>query len=312
MSHVKPALSDWLLLIFLTLMWGFSYYFIKHSLHGFNPTQVASLRMIFSAVVLLPFLGRAYKMIPRTSYPFILLVGVIGSLLPAYLYPFAQQRISSSVAGIVNAFTPICTYGIGIYLFSVSKEKEKIAGSLIALIGAICLILFRPNASLHAESLYLLIAFTVPFLYGFNGNIIKSKLSGIPGIPMTAAMYVSTLIFCIPIAIASGAFQQIPIAIQQGPAFYHLLALSILGSALAMTLFNILIQRVHVLFAASVTYLMPLVSMFIGWLDGEHLLWNDVLGLIFILIGVMTINGAIHFFKKKKAGSRLDGPGLTS
>ncbi len=312
MKHAKPEPLDWLLLVVLTFIWGFSYYFIKHSLLAFNPTQVASLRMVFSAIVLLPFLGEAYRIIPSHKLPYILLVGVIGSLLPAYLYPFAQQRISSSVAGIVNAFTPICTYGIGIYLFSVAKEKDKILGSIIAFMGAVFLILFRPNTNLHAESLFLLIAFTVPFLYGFNGNIIKSKLTGIPGIPLTAAMYVSTLVFCIPLAWSSGAFQQIPIAIQQGPAFYHLLALSLLGSALAMTLFNILVQRVHVLFAASVTYLMPLVSLFVGWLDGEHLLWNDLLGLACILIGVMTINGVIHFVKNKKAGSRLDGPGLSS
>jgi len=110
---------------------------------------------------------------------------------------------------------------------------------------------------------------------------------------MTGLMYVSLFVLCIPIAYTSGAFHQIPVAISQGNAFYHLLALSVLGSAVAMALFNVLIQRVHVLFAASVTYLMPLVSLVVGWFDGEILAWNDLLGFSFILLGVMIMNGII-------------------
>ncbi|MBK9377906.1 MAG: EamA family transporter [Saprospiraceae bacterium] len=99
----------------------------------------------------------------------------------------------------------------------------------------------------------------------------------------------------IPVAIYSGAFSQIPVAIQSGNAFYHLLALSAFGSAIAMVLFNILIQRVHILFAASVTYLMPCVSLIVGWLDGEQIGWNDIAGFVFILFGVLIINQVIRW-----------------
>ena len=78
------------------IIWGFSYYFIKHSLVAFNPSQVASLRMVFSALALSPFLFKALKMIDRANYPMIFYVGFIGAFLPAFLYPFAQQKISSS------------------------------------------------------------------------------------------------------------------------------------------------------------------------------------------------------------------------
>jgi len=297
MSEKKPDLFAWSLLIILTIIWGFSYYFIKHSLVSFNPTQVASLRMFFSAIALSPFLLKAIRIIPLKYFGTIFFVGLIGSFLPAFLYPFAQQKISSSLAGIVNAFTPICTFAIGVMFYGIKNDGIKLTGTVLALIGAFCLILLKPNAELKADGFYLLVAFTVPFLYGLNGNIIKTKLGDFPGLQMTAIMYVSLMVLCIPIAYLSGAFHQIPVAISQGNAFYHLLALSVLGSAVAMALFNVLIQKVHVLFAASVTYLMPLVSLVVGWMDGESLAWNDLLGFSFILLGVMIMNGIIRRFK---------------
>ncbi|MBK8295787.1 MAG: EamA family transporter [Saprospiraceae bacterium] len=69
----KPGLFAWGLLIILTIIWGFSYYFIKHSLVSFNPSQVASLRMVFSAIALSPFLLKALKSVERINYPMIFL-----------------------------------------------------------------------------------------------------------------------------------------------------------------------------------------------------------------------------------------------
>ncbi len=295
MKDHSPSFGDWALLIILAVIWGFSYFFIKHSLTGFNPSQIASLRMVFSALALLPFLSRALNCISKEKFMTIAWVGIMGSLLPAFIYPFAQQGISSSVAGIINAFTPICTFVVGILFYHVKNDRNKFIGTLIALLGAFCLIALRPSADLKAEAFFLLVAFAGPVLYGFNGNTIKSKLAGIPGIEMTTLMYLFTALICIPICIYNGAFKQIPIALHQDNSFWHLLALSLLGSALAMTLFNILIQRVHVLFASSVTYLMPLVSIFVGWADGESILWNDIVGFVCIIIGVLITNEAIKW-----------------
>ncbi|HRI00424.1 MAG TPA: DMT family transporter [Saprospiraceae bacterium] len=295
----KPGVIEWFLLLFLTLIWGFSYYFIKYSLSSFNPVQISALRMIISGVSMIPILLFTVHKIPKNKLLPIFFCGLLGSAIPAFLYPLAQTKISSSLTGIINAFTPICTYSIGIFFYQIQKENHKILGSVIALIGAIFIIIFKPTASFNAEFFYLLIAFVVPFLYGWNGNILKKDLAGIPGIPLTAMMYVMMTLVCIPIGLFSNSFSQIPIAISEGNAFYHLLGLSLLGSALAMTLFNILIQRVHILFATSVTYLMPIVTVLVGVFDGETVLWNEIAGLIFILIGVLLINKIIKFKKEK-------------
>ena len=102
----RPSFLSWIVLLILTVIWGFSYYFIKHSLTSFSPIQISVLRMIISAVVLSPFLPRALQKVNKKQYLTIIIIAIIGSFLPAFLYPLAQQRISSSLAGIINAFTP--------------------------------------------------------------------------------------------------------------------------------------------------------------------------------------------------------------
>jgi drug/metabolite transporter (DMT)-like permease len=253
--------------------------------------------MIISAVVLSPFLPRALQKVNKKQYLTIIIIAIIGSFLPAFLYPLAQQRISSSLAGIINAFTPICTFGIGVFFFGIKNELSKRFGAIIAFIGALVLILFKSKVELNAELSFLLIAFIVPFLYGINSNVIKN---------LTALLYFSLSIFCIPIAIYTESFDQIIIALNEGNAFYHLLALSILGSAIAMALFNILIKKVNIMFAASVTYLMPIVALIIGFFDDEKIVWNDIVGLILILIGVLIMNNVISLNIIKKSKDQLN------
>ena len=96
------------------------------------------------------------------------------------------------------------------------EEKSKILGSIIAFIGAVALIVFKPNATLKADFLYLLVAFTVPFLYGFNGNTLKTNLKDVSGLHVTVLMYLFMAIICIPIGLYSNAFRQIPIAMKEG------------------------------------------------------------------------------------------------
>ena len=75
-------------------------------------------------------------------------------------------------------------------------------------------------------------------------------------------------------------------------ALPYAVLLGVFGTAVAMSLFNILIQRTQIMFAASVTYLMPVVAVFIGFVDHETISWYHMLGLSLILVGVILINRA--------------------
>mgnify|MGYP000923772366 FL=1 len=73
-----------------------------------------------------------------------------------------------------------------------------------------------------------------------------------------------------------------------------------------MALFNILIKKVNIMFAASVTYLMPIVALIIGFFDDEKIVWNDIVGLILILIGVLIMNNVISLNIIKKSKDQLN------
>ena len=283
---------NWLLLIACALIWGFSYFLIKHALMGFEPIQVADLRMLSGGLALLPFIFLAFKKIPFDKYLFVFICALIGSGIPIYLYPLAETHISSSVVGIINSLTPLCTYIIGILFFRLPNKRLKLIGVLIGLLGAVSLFVFKPASALNADFFYLCVALIVPFMYGLSSNILKKHLMGIPSLPLTAMMYFMLLIPSIPLFFVTSIPQQIATHVEAKEALPYALLLGVFGTAVAMSLFNMLIQRVNIMFAASVTYLMPIVAIIIGLIEKENIGWHEYLGLGLILGGVILINRA--------------------
>jgi drug/metabolite transporter (DMT)-like permease len=281
---------NWLLLVCCALIWGFSYFFIKHALIGFDPIQVADLRMLSGGFALLPFVFLAFKKIPFDKYLFVFICAIIGSGIPIYLYPLAETHIDSSLVGIINSLTPLCTYIIGVLFFKLPNKKLKLIGVLIGLLGAVSLFVFKPTTELKANFIYLIIALSVPCMYGLSSNVLKKHLAGIPSLLLTALMYFMLLIPSIPLFFITSIPQQITTHPEARTALPYALMLGVFGTALAMTLFNMLIQRVNIMFAASVTYLMPIVAMVIGLLEKENIGWHEFLGLGLILGGVILIN----------------------
>jgi drug/metabolite transporter (DMT)-like permease len=283
-------LVNWVLLLSCAVIWGFSYFFIKRSLTGFVPLEVAGLRLLFGGLVLVPFVFFVIKKIVPAQFIYILICATIGNGLPTYLYPVAQTHISSSVTGIINSLTPLCTYIIGISFFGLQYRKMKMAGVLLGLLGAVCLIAFRSKTELYADFAFILVALSVPFMYGINSNVIKKHLVNLPAVPLTALMYFVSLVIVLPLLLFSGLADKIQTDEAAQSALPYTIMLGVFGTALAMSLFNVLIKRVSIMFAASVTYLMPVVALFIGLWDNEHVGIAEYMGLALILSGVVLIN----------------------
>ena len=286
----SSQLINWVLLISCAIIWGFSYFLIKHALVGFQPMEVASIRMFAGGIVLLPFLYTAFKKIPKEKYIWVFICSIIGSGIPIYLYPLAQTHISSSVTGIINSLTPLFTFLIGILFFRLKNNYLKLVGVLLGLLGAVFLIIFKPNANFNGDILFFLIALSVPIMYGYSSNILKKHLQGLPSLPLTSLMYFMLLIPASIFLFKSNVYAKIdndPIALKSLP---YAVLLGVFGTAVAMSLFNILIQRTQIMFAASVTYLMPIVAVFIGYIDNETITWFHLCGLSLILVGVVIIN----------------------
>jgi drug/metabolite transporter (DMT)-like permease len=288
-TDAKPTLMAWLILFFLAIIWGSSFILVKKAMFVFSPFQVGSARttMAFLAISALALIY--IRKVPLKKYPLLLLSGSFGVLIPAFLFPLAQTRLSSSVAGILNALTPAFTLIISVIFFGRSTHQKQLIGLSIGFLGACSLILLNSSGNLEINS-YSLIVVLATILYGINANVVQKYLSDFK--PLHVA---SLSLFCIsPFALVSfgtadfnSTFQSNP---QSSSAFYALVMLGVFSSAFATIIFYHLIQMSGAMFASSVTYLIPLVAVVWGLMDGEKLALGHYGGMALIIIGVYMIN----------------------
>ena len=285
MSNNHHNAQNWILLGLLTLIWGTSYILIKKSLLGFTAIELASLRVSISCLCALPLAIKGFKTIPRDKYPTLLMVGIFGSGAPAFLFALSMTKSGSAVNGILNSLSPLWTLVIGYYLFNVHISGQKVLGVVIGFIGALVLVLGKPGSSLQVDVLYSLLPVVATFCYGMSSNLTKQRLQNQNAIYTTA---VAMAMMGLPV-VAGLFFTGAPAKIVSGQVwipFMCVATLSILGTLIAWMLFYRLVQRTDALFAASVTYLIPIVAIAWGILDGEVLSVIQVAGMLLILTGV--------------------------
>ena len=135
--------GNWVLFIALSITWGSSFILMKIGLEAMTEFQVASLRIVAAGLVLLPVTVRHIRTIAFNRIGIVFLSGVLGSLLPAYLFCIAETKIDSALAGTLNALTPIFAIIAGFFIFSLPVESKKIKGILIAFTGCILLMLSK-------------------------------------------------------------------------------------------------------------------------------------------------------------------------
>src|SRR5690606_4515363 len=115
--------NRWFLLIVIALTWGSSFILIKKSLLAFTPYQIGAFRVAISGVIL-AFIGiPALRKMNRSTFLWVALTGFFGNFLPMFLFPLAQTKVSSSLAGILDSLVPVFVLVFGFLLF---KIKTKI------------------------------------------------------------------------------------------------------------------------------------------------------------------------------------------
>ena len=115
----------WVIFCLLALIWGSSFILMKEGLTQLSPYQVAALRMLFAGLVLLPFAFKALKKIPKEKMGLVLLSGIIGNFIPAFLFCIAETKIDSALAGILNSLTPLFTILVGVFFFQNCHQYPK-------------------------------------------------------------------------------------------------------------------------------------------------------------------------------------------
>ncbi len=283
-----PLLA-WGLLLILAVVWGSSFILIKKSLLVYSIPEVAAGRVFFAFLFFIPVLLRSYKTIPKPLLGIFFASGMLGYLIPAFLFAIAQSQISSALAGTLNAVSPMFTMIIGVLFFAKSSNRMQIIGLVIALAGALMLIFTKSGVAMAEVNYYALFIIMATMCYGFNINIVSRYYGGLSAVVSTAWIFAGVGPVALGILLFTGFFSKIVDPANLLPTSY-LLGLGVLASGLMSVLFNHVIQLSSAVFAASVTYLMPVVALSWGLLDGETVGPQQWLGTAVILLGVYLIN----------------------
>lgn len=281
---------NWTLFILLSFIWGSSFVLMKEGLRFLTAFQVASIRIISSGIVLLPVAIRYFKSIPKDKIGYIFLSGILGSLLPAYLFCIAEEGIDSALAGVLNALTPIFVIVVGALFFQLKTSKSKIIGIIIAFAGSVLLFFSQPGFAQNNQLVNVSLVVLATLSYGINVNLVHKHLQKIPSLQIAAVALTLCAIPSAVVLIYTGYFQQD--FIQKGMLISSAYSciLGIGGTAIATILFYMLLKRAGSVFASMVTYAIPIVAIFWGIIYKEDIGWKQFACMCIILLGVWWAN----------------------
>ena len=279
----------WGVLILLALIWGSSFILMKIGLIVLPFNELGALRMLLAFFALLPIGIRSWLSIERKYWKYLLIVGICGNGLPAFLFAFAQTQINSSLAGMLNSLVPLFTLLFGLLFFNVKSKGVHWLGVSAGLIGAIFL-LYRPGLAFDSCSVYGLFVVAATVCYATSVNVIKKYLFDLSSTVITSA----SLLFVGPICglylLTTGFPARISTDHDFVVSFIAVVVLSVFATGLAILIFNMLIKRVSALYASSVTYLIPVIAILWGISDGELVSMTQFAGMGGILTGIYLIN----------------------
>ena len=281
--------NRWFLLTVLALTWGSSFILVKKSLIAFSPYEIGAIRVAVTGVLLAIIGVPAIFRMPRKTFFWVVLAGFFGNFLPMFLFPIAQQKVSSSLAGILDALFPIFVLGFGFLFFGIKSNWSQILGATIGFIGASSLIYFSEANTDGSQFWYVMLVVLATASYGINALVIKEKIANLSAVKLTSAVFCFWSIPALIILYFTGVFENFELTPQRSDALGYLGFLTIFGTGIAMFLYYRLIQNTSAVFASSVSYLLPIVAVIWGIVDGEKFTLWYIIGGILILIGIYLI-----------------------
>jgi drug/metabolite transporter (DMT)-like permease len=304
-----PALA-WILLLLLGFMWGSSYFLIKRGLLAYEPEMVAGLRVVVTFLCLLPFALFSLRAAKRRHIFPLAVVGVVGTALPAILFAVAQTHIPSAVTGIMNSLTPLFTLIVAALIFKIRFGYRSVIGVLFGLAGAVMIIIAGAGVGDGGNPLYGILIVLATVAYAFSTNYMKYRLADLkPVQTMSLALMFAAPAYIVYLLLNAGELWTVTTTHPEAfSSLASIILLGSLGTAFAIVMFAKLVQMCSPVFAVSVTYLIPIVSLMWGVLDGEQISWPQILGLLTILGGVYLVNSrplASAAATNKKSGKGL-------
>lgn len=295
---MSKEFKSWLFLIILALIWGSSFILMKKGMYDasggtiFSDSQVGALRMAIAGLVMLPFgLMNLKKIKNWKQVIYLLIVGTCGNFFPAFLFTFAETKLSSGLAGMLNSFTPFFTLILGFLIFKQKIHLKQVIGLLVAFTGICILVGILNDAPVEISMLHVGAILLATLMYGTSLNTIKYKLSEFKSLEIASLSFTFLAIPAWIVTLSLDTGSVLKTNSHAYEALFFISILSVFGTCLALLLFNQMIALKSPMFASSVTYMIPIVAVLLGvFLNHEQFHVSQFLGMIVIVGGVYLVN----------------------
>jgi drug/metabolite transporter (DMT)-like permease len=258
--------------------------------------------MFFAGFLALPFLFSILKKYNKTILLWMFVSAMLGSAIPSLFYSYSASRMDSNLNGVINSLTPLFTLIVGIIWLKYKTSLLSLTGIGIGFFGV--LMLFTQKQTIYNQAQYALFPLLATMMYGVNMNIVKVKLSHLPSLDLLKGIFGMIGWLSLPLVLYLGVFDSCDFSkisfdfwtpstaptIQKMKSIEALFILGIFGSFIASLIFYRLLKQTNALFASTNTYLIPLMSIFWGFMDGEMISWVHFISLLIILLGVYLVS----------------------
>jgi drug/metabolite transporter (DMT)-like permease len=271
---------------FLSLLWGFSFLFIKVGTEGFAPFQVTLGRLVFGTAVLAVAMAVKRERLPRgaRAWGHLAVAAFFLNALPFSLFAYAELTIPSTLAGICNATSPL--WGMALSLVALSEDRPtrlRVAGLGLGFLGVLTVLgawqgFHGLDAGGTAMALLASLSYPVGWIY------VRRTLAGSTEshLSLTGGQL---LLATLQLAVVTPLFTSVPDRLSVVPLL-AIVALGALGTGVAMLVQHRLAAAVGPTTAQMVTYFIPVLATAAGVaVLGEHLTWSIPVGAAVVLAG---------------------------
>lgn len=275
--------------VLLAAIWGNSFFFIKVAVGHLEPLQVSFGRMVIGAATLLVALAISRKALPRDPrlWGHFQIASIVLTTLPFTLFAYGEQYVSSVVASIWNATTPLCTLAFTLLLSTEKATANRVAGLGLGFAGVMIVLgIWQPMDGGQIGGS--LACFAAAACYGLGGAYMGRFITGRrpePPVVLAAGQLLSGAVQLGVITLVAG----VPLVDMEAPAevWWSMLALGGLGTGAAYLLLYWVQVRAGVTTTSTVTYLLPVFAAISGVVVlNESISWNQPLGAVVILAAI--------------------------
>lgn len=271
---------EWGLLWFAGLTWGASFLFIAEGLEAFTPALIGFGRIAFAFMVLSALKTARATRVERQDWPRVILVGFCWMAFPFWLFPLAEQRVSSGMAGMLNGAVPLFAAAIAAVLLGRLPGKNQLWGLLVGCVGLVLIGL--PALGSSGDSVLGIGLILVALVsYGISINITVPLTQKYGPLPVLWRAQFAALVMSAPgaaLGLDSSSFQL--------SSLLAVMALGVGGTALAYIAITTLAARVGSTRASVTVYISPPVASVLGVVFRDEVLAPlSVLGAAVVMLG---------------------------